>query len=72
MSLTDREKTILRCLAQGMQTKEIATFIGRSKPTVENHIRILYAKTNARSRAQLVALAMAALEEESRDAVSVN
>jgi two-component system, NarL family, nitrate/nitrite response regulator NarL len=54
MFLTDVEKTILRCLAQGMHSKEIARVIKRSKPTVEAHIRLLYAKMSARSRAQLV------------------
>jgi DNA-binding CsgD family transcriptional regulator len=51
------EKTVVHCLAQGMQSKEIAAHVGRSKPTVEGYIRLLFAKTNARSRAQLVAIA---------------
>jgi len=41
-----------------MQSKEIAACVGRKKPTVELHIRLLLAKMNARSRAQLVAIAM--------------
>jgi len=58
MNLTETEKTVLRCLAQGMQSKEIAVHVGRSKPTVEGYIRLLFAKTNARSRAHLVAIAI--------------
>ncbi|MGA7747413.1 MAG: helix-turn-helix transcriptional regulator [Candidatus Aquilonibacter sp.] len=58
MNLTDLDKAILLCLAQGMQSKEIAACVGRKKPTVELHIRLLLAKMNARSRAQLVAIAM--------------
>lgn len=58
MNLTEIEKTVLQCLAEGMHSKEIAVYLGRSKPTVEAHIRILYAKLNARSRAQLVAIAI--------------
>ena len=59
MNLTDLEKAILLCLARGMQSKEIAACIGRKKPTVEGRIRLLSAKMNARSRAELVAIAMA-------------
>ena len=58
MKLSEIEKTVLRCLAQGMQSKQIAVCIGRSKPTVESHVRLLYAKLNAQSRAQLVAIAI--------------
>ena len=58
MNLTEIEKAVLLCLADGMQSKEIAACIGRSKPTVEGYIRILYIKMNARSRAHLVAIAM--------------
>ena len=41
-----------------MQSKEIATSIGRKKPTVEGHIRLLLAKLNAKTRAHMVAIAM--------------
>ena len=58
MNLTDLDKAILLCLAQGMQSKEIATSIGRKKPTVEGHIRLLLAKLNAKTRAHMVAIAM--------------
>lgn len=56
MDLTEMEKTVVQCLARGMQSKEIAAQVGRSKPTVEGYIRILFVKLNARSRAQLVAI----------------
>ncbi len=51
------EQSIVEALANGFQSKEIADRIGRSAATVEFHIRNLYAKLNARSRAQLVARA---------------
>jgi DNA-binding CsgD family transcriptional regulator len=41
-----------------MQSKEIASRLGRSKPTVESYIRALFMKLDARSRAQLVAIAI--------------
>ena len=58
MVLTEIEKTVLRCLAEGMQSKEIALTLKRSKPTVEGYIRMLYAKLDAKSRAHLVVLAI--------------
>jgi DNA-binding NarL/FixJ family response regulator len=55
--LSDIELSVLRGLADGLQSKEIATRLGRSRATVEFHIRLLYGKLDARSRAQLVARA---------------
>ena len=53
----DVEVAIIRALANGLQSKEIASELGRSRPTIEFHIRMLYAKLDAKSRAQLVARA---------------
>jgi two-component system, NarL family, response regulator YdfI len=58
MRITDTDKTVLLYLARGMQSKEIAARLGRSKPTVESYIRTLFIKLDARSRAQLVAIAI--------------
>ena len=55
--LTTTEVRILEGLADGLQSKEIASRIGRSTATVEFHIRSLYLKMLARSRAHLVARA---------------
>jgi DNA-binding NarL/FixJ family response regulator len=52
------ELDILRALANGMQSKEIANVVDRSTATVESYVRYLCAKFDARSRAQLVALAL--------------
>jgi DNA-binding CsgD family transcriptional regulator len=51
------ELTILRYIALGFQSKEIAIEIKRSKPTVEIYVRFLCAKLGARSRAHLVTCA---------------
>lgn len=56
-SLSDIERAIIFALAEGKQSKEIAARVERSKGTVEFHIRMLYAKLDARSRAQIVARA---------------
>ena len=56
--LTKMEHSVLCNLANGLQSKEIANVLGRSKPTVELYVRTLFAKFNAKSRAHLVALAL--------------
>ena len=55
--LTPHEVAILRALADGAQSKEMAALIQRSRGTVEFYIRSLFLKLNARSRAHLVAQA---------------
>jgi len=56
--LSPQEIAVLRALADGCQSKEIAAVLARSKPTVEATVRLLCVKLNARSRAQLVAKAI--------------
>ena len=56
-NLTLHELMVLRALANGAQSKEIAEYINRSRGTVEFYIRGLFAKLNARSRPHLVAQA---------------
>jgi DNA-binding CsgD family transcriptional regulator len=58
MRITNNDKDVISRLARGMQSKEIAASLGRSKPTVESYIRALYIKLNARTRAELVAKAI--------------
>ena len=58
MTFTGVEVAILSALANGRQSKEIASDVARSTPTVEFYVRALYAKLQARSRAQLVAKAL--------------
>ena len=54
-NLSDIEIAIVRALAEGLQSKEIASVLDRSRPTIEFHIRMLFVKMEARSRAQIVA-----------------
>jgi len=56
--LSALELAVLKGIANGLQSKEIAAAIHRSAGTVELHVRILFAKFEARSRAHLVALAL--------------
>ena len=61
--LSDRETGVLRLLAQGHSNKEIAIRMEVSESTVKNTIQALFAKTNGRTRAQLIRVAF----EEYRD-----
>lgn len=56
--LTPREREILKMIAQGMTTKEIATKLFISVPTVETHRANLMTKTGGRNVAGLVRFAM--------------
>lgn len=56
--LTRQEIMILRALADGAKSEEIAAQVQRSRPTVEASVRLLLAKFNAKSRANLVARAI--------------
>jgi len=53
-ALTDREASVLRLVVQGLANKEIATRMEVSESTVKNTLQQLFAKTNVRTRAQLV------------------
>ncbi len=57
--LSEMERAVLRGLANGLQSKQLATTLKRSTPTIEFYVRTLFVKFQARSRPQLVALAMA-------------
>ncbi len=54
--ISDREKEIIRLVAQGLDNREIGEKLFISPKTVKNHITSIYAKTGARNRVQLVNL----------------
>jgi len=56
--LNNRELEVLRLLVQGAANKEIAGRMDVSESTVKNTLQQLFAKTNVRSRAQLVRVAL--------------
>jgi two-component system nitrate/nitrite response regulator NarL len=49
---------VLRLLVQGLANKEIAARMEISESTVKNTLQQLFAKTNVRTRAQLVRVAL--------------
>ena len=55
--LTEREREILRWLADGLQNKEIAQKLGISLATVRNHIHNMLEKLDVHSKLEAVSLA---------------
>lgn len=56
--LSQREKEILCCMAEGLCSKEVAAKLRISINTVDNHRRNMLKKTNSNSMIQLVAFAI--------------
>ncbi len=65
-SLTTREAQVVRLIAGGLDTSEIATTLHVSPNTVRSHVRNAMSKLSARTRAQLVAQVLGG-EEARRD-----
>jgi PAS domain S-box-containing protein len=57
-TLTKREAEVVRLIARGLDTAEIAAALHVSPNTVRSHVRNAMAKLSARTRAQLVAHAL--------------
>ena len=55
LKLSDREEEVLRLLARGHRSKEIADELGIGVGTVNTYIRHIYEKLHVRSRAEAVA-----------------
>jgi DNA-binding CsgD family transcriptional regulator len=60
VSLTDREREVLECIARGLSSKQCALQLGIAPRTVERHVENLRNKLNARNKPHLVAKALAA------------
>jgi two-component system sensor kinase FixL len=58
VALSDREMDVLRFLVQGLANKEIASRMEVSESTIKNSLQQLFAKTNVRTRSQLVRVAL--------------
>ncbi len=57
-SLTERDRTILRCILQGLTNREIATRIEISEGAVKASVRHVCEKLNVRTRSQLVKITL--------------
>lgn len=58
--LTAREQEVATLLAQGLGNAELASRLHRSQRTVEHHVSAVLAKLGARTRAQAIAMLLAA------------
>jgi two-component system sensor kinase FixL len=63
-ALNNREMEVLRLLVQGLANKEIAARMDISESTVKNTLQQLFGKTNVRTRAQLVRVALENYREQ--------
>ena len=57
--LTEREREVLRCVADGLSSKEAAQQLGIAPRTVDRHIENLRHKLRARNKTHMVAKALA-------------
>ena len=57
-NLSPREQEILRCLAEGVGTQEVAKKFSISEYTVETHIRNIFEKLGVHNRHAMVAKAI--------------
>jgi DNA-binding NarL/FixJ family response regulator len=58
VSVSDRDREVLRLLAEGCDTSEIARALAYSEPTIKNAIQRLFDQLKARNRPHAVALAL--------------
>ncbi|HEX3427050.1 MAG TPA: helix-turn-helix transcriptional regulator, partial [Acidimicrobiales bacterium] len=56
--VSDRDREVLRLLADGCDTSEIARALAYSEPTIKNAIQRLFDQLKARNRPHAVALAL--------------
>lgn len=53
-TFTERERSLLRLLLEGMSNKEIAAELGSSESAIKSLLQAMFAKTGVRTRTQLV------------------
>jgi DNA-binding NarL/FixJ family response regulator len=54
--ITEREFSVIQLISKGLTNKEIASELGISANTVNNHVANIYGKTQVRSRIDLLNL----------------
>jgi DNA-binding NarL/FixJ family response regulator len=64
--LTERERSVLSCVFEGLANKEIAERIGVSESSVKATLQQLFSKTGVRTRSQLVRVTLEQYKNEVR------
>lgn len=64
VTLTDRDRSVLRLLLKGSSNKEIASALNMSESAAKAALQHLFAKTGVRTRSQLVRIALEKLRNE--------
>jgi DNA-binding NarL/FixJ family response regulator len=66
--LTERQVAVLQAIAHGLTSSEVATLLGISPKSVDNHKQRIYAKLGVQSQAHAVAVALAGrlIDEQGR------
>ena len=59
VTLSQREREVLQCIAAGLSSKQCAQELGIAPRTVERHVENLRNKLHARNKPHLVAKALA-------------
>ena len=55
---TEREQTVLRCVAEGLPNRTLAAHLAVSQRTVESHLTRMFAKAQVGSRSEMLAKAL--------------
>lgn len=64
LNITRKEKTILLCLARGLNNKEMATVLYLSQNTIRSHLKSIYGKFGCRDRTKIALLSARLLKED--------
>jgi DNA-binding NarL/FixJ family response regulator len=64
LKLTDRDRSLLRYLLEGLTNREIGTRLEISEGAVKASLRLLFDKLNVRSRTQLVKVALEQYQDQ--------
>ncbi|MBV7476297.1 helix-turn-helix transcriptional regulator [Pseudomonas sp. PDM31] len=59
ISLTSKERNVLKLVAEGKSNKEMAKLLGITPETIKSHMKNIFAKLNVDSRAQAAVAAKA-------------
>jgi RNA polymerase sigma factor (sigma-70 family) len=66
INMTKKERTVLFCLAQGLNNKEMARILYLSPNTIRSHLKSIYKKFGCRDRTKIALLSARLFKEEGK------